>query len=104
MKSITKSHLSIIIAGCVMITLLSSCADAQDVQPCIVGSYTYGFWGGLWHGIISPFSFIGSLFDHTIAIYAVNNKPQLYALGFMLGIGIIYFVLASFIVGLVYRS
>lgn len=49
-------------------------------------AYIYGFWGGLWHGIIAPFSFIGSLFSKDVAVWAVNNNGGWYTLGFLLGI------------------
>ena len=67
--------------------LLSSCADVQpQVQACLEG-YTYGFWGGLWHGWIAPFSWVGSLFSDDIAVWAVNNNGGWYNFGFVLGVG-----------------
>ena len=50
----------------------------------------YGFWSGLLHGIIAPFSFIVSLFNDKVAVYAVNNNGNLYNLGFILGAAIIF--------------
>ena len=70
----------------IFVFILSSCADAQQVQKCVTG-HTYGFWGGLWHGIIAPFAFFGSLIDSDIAIYAINNNGGFYNLGFLMGIG-----------------
>ena len=70
-----------------LVILLSGCADAQlAIKPCVTG-HTYGFWAGLWHGIIAPFSFIGSLFMDDVAVYAVNNNGGFYNFGFILGIG-----------------
>jgi hypothetical protein len=67
--------------------LMSGCADVQpQVKTCLEG-HTYGFWGGLWHGFIAVFSWIGSLFSDDIAIYAVNNNGGWYDFGFLLGIG-----------------
>ena len=67
--------------------LLSGCADVQPhLKPCLEGQ-TYGFWGGLWHGIIAPFAWIGSLFDADIAVWAVNNNGGWYTFGFILGVG-----------------
>lgn len=66
--------------------LLTSCAEVQHIEPCVVGR-TYGFWGGLWHGIIAPFSFVISLFDSHVAVWAVNNNGNWYTFGFLLGIG-----------------
>jgi hypothetical protein len=67
--------------------LLTGCADVEPyVQECLEG-HTYGFWGGLWHGMICPLSFIGSLFSDDIAVWAPNNNGGWYAFGFLLGAG-----------------
>jgi hypothetical protein len=81
-----KKYLPVFVIGCL---LLTGCADVEHVNDC-VQSEPYGFWSGLWHGIISPFSFIGSLFNESIAMYAVNNSGSLYDLGFVLGSGILF--------------
>ena len=69
-------------------TTLISCADVTPIQECIVNE-PYGFGSGLWHGIVAPFSFIGSLFSDSIAMYAVNNTGGWYDFGFVLGAGIL---------------
>lgn len=51
------------------------------------GAKPAGFWGGLWHGIIAPITFIISLFDDGVSIYETNNNGRWYEFGFMLGIG-----------------
>lgn len=68
------------------ILLLSGCAANEDVNSCLTG-HTYGFFGGLWHGFIAPFDFIGMLFNDEITMYAQNNNGGLYALGFLIGSG-----------------
>ncbi|MFC2087006.1 hypothetical protein ACFLSA_02440 [Bacteroidota bacterium] len=68
---------------------LSSCADVIPIQDCLPEK-EYGFWSGLLHGLIAPFSFIISLFKDDVAVYAVNNKGHLYDLGFVLGAAIIF--------------
>jgi len=70
----------------ILVLFVSSCADSEVVTSCING-YTYGFWSGIWHGMIAPFSFIGSLIWEDIAMYAPNNTGWWYDLGFILGIG-----------------
>lgn len=71
--------------------LLTSCADVSPhIKDCITSS-PYGFWSGLWHGFIAPFSFIGSLFCDDIAFYAYNNNGNWYNFGFVLGAGILTF-------------
>jgi hypothetical protein len=69
-----------------LIILLSGCANNEAVKQCLTG-HTYGFLGGLWHGFIAPFDFIGMLFNEKITMYAQNNNGGLYALGFLLGSG-----------------
>jgi len=66
--------------------LLTGCANNEVVSQCLSG-HTYGFFGGLWHGFIAPFDFIGMLFNDKITMYAQNNNGGLYALGFLLGSG-----------------
>ena len=69
------------------VIFITSCAEVQpNVQPCLEG-HTYGFWGGLWHGIIAPAAWIGSLFSDDIAVWAINNNGGWYTFGFILGIG-----------------
>lgn len=65
---------------------ISGCADVTNVYDCLPPE-PYGFWGGLWHGMIAGFSWIGSLFRDDIAIYAVNNNGGWYDFGFILGLG-----------------
>lgn len=64
----------------------SSCATVQHIDDCTSG-HTYGFLGGLWHGIIAPVSFIGSLVSDHIAVWAVNNNGGWYTFGFLIGVG-----------------
>jgi hypothetical protein len=68
------------------IILLTGCAKSEVIEQCLTG-HTYGFLGGLWHGFIAPFDFIGMLFNKDITMYAQNNNGGLYALGFLLGSG-----------------
>ena len=69
--------------------LFSACAETADVTACVTNEPS-GFLGGLWHGIIAPFSFFVSLFSDDIAMYAVNNNGGWYDFGFVLGAGILF--------------
>jgi hypothetical protein len=69
-----------------LIILSAACAQREVVDQCLSG-HTYGFWGGLWHGFIAPFDFIGMLFSEKITMYAQNNNGGFYALGFLIGSG-----------------
>jgi len=42
---------------------------------------------GLWQGLISPLTFIVSLFTDDVSIYEVHNNGGWYDFGFILGIG-----------------
>lgn len=44
-----------------------------------------GFWLGLWHGLILPFTFIVSLFSDNVTIYEIHNSGGWYNFGFLLG-------------------
>jgi len=79
-----RSFRLILAAGVVL--LFASCARSEAVDQCLTG-HTYGFLGGLWHGFIAPFDFIGMLFSDEITMYAQNNNGGLYALGFLIGSG-----------------
>lgn len=61
-----------------------SCAGIEPIEECLTGRQ-YGFWHGLLHGFITPVSFVTSLFQDDVAIYAVNNSGGWYDLGFLLG-------------------
>lgn len=69
-----------------LLVLFTGCAHNEVISQCLTG-HTYGFFGGLWHGFIAPFDFIGMLFKDDITMYAQNNNGGLYALGFLLGSG-----------------
>jgi hypothetical protein len=85
MKTITsQKYLWLILL--MVVVLLSGCAQNEAVEQCLTG-HKYGFIGGLWHGFIAPFDFIGMLFNNEITMYAQNNNGGLYALGFLLGSG-----------------
>jgi hypothetical protein len=86
MKSIRFTGHELFFLALLLLILLSGCAKSESVEQCLTG-HTYGFFGGLWHGFIAPFDFIGMLFNKDIAMYAQNNNGGLYALGFLLGSG-----------------
>lgn len=67
----------------------SSCAGVTNIDACVTEP-PYGFWAGLWHGFIAPFSFVISLFFDNVAIYEVNNNGGWYDFGFCIGAGILF--------------
>lgn len=70
--------------------LLTACAPGgnplQDADPAIDA----GFLLGVWHGAISPITFIVSLFTPDVGIYEVNNNGGWYDFGFLLGVSIAF--------------
>jgi hypothetical protein len=65
-------------------SLLVAGSNSKYKEP---GATPAGFWGGLWHGIIAPITFLVSLFVDGVSIYESNNNGRWYEFGFMLGIG-----------------
>ena len=44
-----------------------------------------GFFVGLWHGVLTPLTFLISLLYPKVRIYETNNRGRRYDLGFILG-------------------
>lgn len=70
------------------VIFLAGCAEAVQVSPELLNQQR-GFCSGFLHGVIVPFSFLFSLFDESVAIYAANNTGATYDLGFILGVAIL---------------
>jgi hypothetical protein len=68
------------------VVLLAGCANNEVVTACLKG-HTYGFWGGLWHGIIAPIDLVAMLWMDDVSVYAQNNNGVWYAFGFIIGSG-----------------
>lgn len=87
MKKIYQSKkIFLILSGFIILILFVSCANKEVVDACLEGP-TYGFWGGLLHGIIAPFDLIAMLFRDDVTVYAQNNNGAWYAFGFIIGSG-----------------
>ncbi len=77
---------SITIFLLVSLLLLAGCANKEIVTACLHG-HTYGFWGGLWHGIIAPIDLVAMLWWDDVSVFAANNNGIWYTFGFMVGSG-----------------
>jgi hypothetical protein len=86
MKTLLSQKTFLVLFSLFILILLTGCAQNEVVDQCLTG-HKYGFLGGLWHGFIAPFDFIGMLFNKEITMYAQNNNGGFYALGFLLGSG-----------------
>ena len=69
--------------------LLSSCAAGANPEAG-TGQDPAGFWLGLWHGIITPVTFVISLFNDNVNIYEVHNNGNWYNFGFVLGLSVVF--------------
>jgi len=68
---------------------LSACAAGPN-EMVDTGPDPAGFWPGLWQGLISPITFVISLFTSEINIYEVQNNGNWYDFGFMLGVALAF--------------
>ena len=76
----------LILAFVFCLLLVTGCTNKEVVADCLKG-HTFGFWGGLWHGIIAPVDLIISLWKNDVTVYAQNNNGAWYAFGFIIGSG-----------------
>src|SRR4051794_22645580 len=68
-----------------MALLLAACAAGPNVAAAAPAGDA-GFWLGLWHGIITPITFVISLFTDRVSIYEVRNDGNWYDFGYVLGL------------------
>jgi hypothetical protein len=57
-----------------------------DSRFQVPGAKPAGFWAGLWHGLISPITFLVSLLSTNVRIYETNNRGRWYDFGFIIGV------------------
>lgn len=66
-----------------LLTVLSGCVpgdgSSSEAKPA-------GFFWGIWHGWIAPFSLIYSIFNKSVGIYEVYNVGFWYNLGYYMAI------------------
>jgi hypothetical protein len=71
---------------------LVGCAAGPNemANQAVDGEKLAGFWQGLWHGFISLFTFIISLFNDNVGVYETHNNGGWYNFGFIFGIMMFY--------------
>lgn len=84
-----KKNVFFVIMLLMFLSLLTGCADSVSFNDA-ANINPVGFWCGLWHGWICPLSFLISLFNDNVAIYAIYNNGAWYDFGFLLGAGVIF--------------
>ena len=88
----TKKRLLLVFIAVLSMLLLAGCAAGTNPTVDIpdVDGKSAGFWSGLWHGVISPITFIISLFSENVNVYEVYNSGNWYDFGFMFGVSMIF--------------
>ena len=81
------AHAVVIVAA---VLVLAACAAGPNTIAQANQPDAAGFWLGLWQGLISPITFLISLFNDEVNIYEVNNNGNWYNFGFMLGIALVF--------------
>ena len=72
------------------VLVLAACAAGANTVAHANQPDAAGFWLGLWQGLISPITFLISLFNDDVNIYEVNNNGNWYNFGFMLGVAVVF--------------
>jgi hypothetical protein len=81
----SKSPLMLVPLAATSLLLLASCAAGPNNVAQVNAVHVAGFWQGLWQGLISPITFLVSLFNDTVNIYEVHNNGNWYNFGIMIG-------------------
>jgi hypothetical protein len=70
--------------------VLTGCAPGRNdlEKTADADGRTAGFLLGLWHGLISPVTFVISVFSKNVRLYEVHNNGAWYNFGFVLGAGL----------------
>jgi hypothetical protein len=87
-----RRHVVLILIFVLAILVLSACAPGANptIDTAPPDGDVAGFWLGVWHGFISPVTFIISLFTDEVSLYEVHNNGNWYDFGFVLGAGILF--------------
>lgn len=80
----TKMLVGLVLGAAVL--LLAACAAGPNDVARVNATHLAGFWLGLWHGVISPVTFLISLFTDNVSLYEVHNNGNWYDFGFILGV------------------
>lgn len=87
-----KHSVPTLLALALVITVLlaAACAPGPNSLERTPGpeGKVAGFWLGLWHGLISPITFVVSLFSKGVRLYEVHNNGGWYNFGFVIGAGL----------------
>ncbi len=73
----------------IALLLLAGCAASPNdaLEFSEMAQEPAGFLLGIWHGMISPITFVISLFNENVGMYEIYNNGGWYNCGFLLGVG-----------------
>jgi hypothetical protein len=104
----------LIVSSAVLLILVTGCSQGSDIEVTTPatsirlsapgpnpelnqpteGGRVAGLVDGLWHGIISPVTLVGSFFNpEGWQMYEVHNNGPEYNLGFLFGVALIFLIL-----------
>ena len=80
----------VLIAVLIAVLIMAGCAPGPNSaeKTADADGHTAGFLMGLWHGFISPVTFVISIFSRNVRLYEVHNNGTWYNFGFVLGAGL----------------
>jgi hypothetical protein len=81
----TKSRGRLAVLFVLVAVLVAACAAGPNTDVAHTAQNA-GFWPGLWHGLITPVTFVISLFTDHVNIYEVHNNGNWYDFGYVLGL------------------
>ena len=85
-----RTRSAVLVAALALVLLLGACAAGPNALSSTTDPQAAGFWLGLWHGFISPVTFIVSIFTPRVSIYEVLNNGNWYDFGFVLGVSAVF--------------
>jgi hypothetical protein len=77
-------------AGALLLAALVLTACTAGPNTAVDAAAASGFWWGLWHGLISPITFVVSLFTDAVNVYEVHNTGNWYDFGFIAGVSVAF--------------
>jgi len=80
------------ISCCLALVFALGCAAGPSMSEDVddYDGKVAGFWRGLWHGLISPVTFVISFFAGGVHFYEVHNNGNWYNFGYLLGLLVLF--------------
>lgn len=88
MQGTRKAHGTLALGALVVVVVaLAGCAAGD---PRFTVDTPAGFWGGLWHGMISCITLVIGIFSDNVRVYEPHNTGGWYDFGFVLGVASVW--------------